>query len=347
MKINIRTNLMNGINVIIFKTVVLQLVGLSAVFVILTIGCKPEVQTKKAAVHLRINQTWMRSWYGDTTRLSTIAFPLDSVCRDRVKKESLEVTDSLGSDRKTALIIVTINGTAAGAAYPVYAEMTQPAGNGQVFRQQVGQAGFFTGATVTGSIRLRVNDYYIEKEFKGTVPLNNDTMFYENDRGEAAQAPFLRAMSLDGSMLPILGEIATEAQNRLAAETSATLLAFRRKLEVEIVRDSARQFLASGQIKESLRIYSDIIAKGIDSAKQCEDHFMVGYIYDEYLSDSGNANRSYNWILKNTPDCELAEDARFMLTVSGMTQEQVNAYLDRVKDSLKSVRQAIHNVKAK
>jgi hypothetical protein len=39
---------------------------------------------------------------------------------------------------------------------------------------------------------------------------------------------------------------------------------------------------------------------------------MIGFIYDEYQNKSDLAEANYKWVLKNTPDCELSDDAEFM-----------------------------------
>ncbi|MDG5815234.1 hypothetical protein QA601_09105 [Chitinispirillales bacterium ANBcel5] len=45
----------------------------------------------------------------------------------------------------------------------------------------------------------------------------------------------------------------------------------------------------------------------------CNTFFMLGFIYDEHLKNPELAEVNYRWILRNTPDCELAEDTEFML----------------------------------
>jgi hypothetical protein len=57
------------------------------------------------------------------------------------------------------------------------------------------------------------------------------------------------------------------------------------------------------------RKYSILSGDGKD---QCNTFFMIGFIYDEYLNKSPQAEVHYQWILKNTPECELADDAEFM-----------------------------------
>jgi len=50
-----------------------------------------------------------------------------------------------------------------------------------------------------------------------------------------------------------------------------------------------------------------------DESKRCNTFFMIGFIYDEYLDKPLHAETNYKWILKNSPECELADDAEFMM----------------------------------
>ena len=50
-----------------------------------------------------------------------------------------------------------------------------------------------------------------------------------------------------------------------------------------------------------------------DESKRCNTFFMIGFIYDEYLNHPLNAEYNYKWVLENTPSCELADDAEFMM----------------------------------
>jgi hypothetical protein len=40
---------------------------------------------------------------------------------------------------------------------------------------------------------------------------------------------------------------------------------------------------------------------------------MIGFIYDEHLNKPEKAEQNYKWILHNARDCELADDAEFMV----------------------------------
>ncbi|KMQ50982.1 hypothetical protein CHISP_2124 [Chitinispirillum alkaliphilum] len=72
----------------------------------------------------------------------------------------------------------------------------------------------------------------------------------------------------------------------------------------------------------------------INSAGDCNSFFMIGFIYDENLRNPALAEVNYQWVLKNTPDCDLAHDTEFMLLhldeqMSSVTIEELQAQTAR------------------
>ena len=67
-----------------------------------------------------------------------------------------------------------------------------------------------------------------------------------------------------------------------------------------------------GEYSDAVKNYRDFLILGNDKSKRCNTFFMIGFIYDEYLNKSDVAEANYKWVLKNTPECELADDAEFM-----------------------------------
>jgi hypothetical protein len=65
-----------------------------------------------------------------------------------------------------------------------------------------------------------------------------------------------------------------------------------------------------------------------DKSKRCNTFFMIGFIYDEYLDQPKNAEENYKWVLKNAPDCELADDAEFMMLHLGEPMSSVEELRD-------------------
>ena len=67
-----------------------------------------------------------------------------------------------------------------------------------------------------------------------------------------------------------------------------------------------------GEYTDAIKNYRDFLVLVNDKSKRCNTFFMIGFIYDEYQNKSDLAEANYKWVLKNTPDCELSDDAEFM-----------------------------------
>lgn len=63
---------------------------------------------------------------------------------------------------------------------------------------------------------------------------------------------------------------------------------------------------------EAIKRYREFLQFSDSLEKRCNIFFMVGFVYSEYLNKPELAEVNYKWILKNTPDCDLADDAEFM-----------------------------------
>jgi len=63
---------------------------------------------------------------------------------------------------------------------------------------------------------------------------------------------------------------------------------------------------------DAIKNYRRYLLFSSDFEKRCNIFFMIGFVYGEYLSKPELAEASYKWILKNTPECELSDDAEFM-----------------------------------
>ena len=56
--------------------------------------------------------------------------------------------------------------------------------------------------------------------------------------------------------------------------------------------------------------------------------FLAGYIYSEHLKNYDKAEQFYRMVIEKFPDCELADDAQFMLENMGKPPEQIQAAAD-------------------
>ncbi len=63
---------------------------------------------------------------------------------------------------------------------------------------------------------------------------------------------------------------------------------------------------------EAIERYRQSLQFSTEQEKQCNIFFMIGFVYSEYLNRPELAEVNYKWVLKNTPGCDLADDAEFM-----------------------------------
>lgn len=73
----------------------------------------------------------------------------------------------------------------------------------------------------------------------------------------------------------------------------------------------------------AINSYRNFLLSGVDEKKKSITFFMIGFIYDEYLDKSDLAETNYKWVLKNDPQCELADDAEFMMLHLGEPMNSV------------------------
>ncbi len=69
--------------------------------------------------------------------------------------------------------------------------------------------------------------------------------------------------------------------------------------------------------------YRNFLLSCPDPKKKSITFFMIGFIYDEYLDKSELAEVNYKWVLNNDPECELADDAEFMMLHLGEPMNSV------------------------
>jgi hypothetical protein len=89
--------------------------------------------------------------------------------------------------------------------------------------------------------------------------------------------------------------------------------------------------------REAIKSYRRFLIDNTDESKKCNYMFMIGFIYDEYLDKPALAEMNYKWVLKNTPGCELADDAEFMMLHLGEQMAGVDELQAEVKRQGKKV----------
>ena len=106
-----------------------------------------------------------------------------------------------------------------------------------------------------------------------------------------------------------------------------------KKAIIEIAKIKTEQQM----YREAVNNYRRFLVDGTDQSKKCNYMFMIGFIYDEYCDKPALAEVNYKWVLKNTPDCELADDAEFMMLHLGEQMAGVDELQAEVKRQGKKV----------
>jgi len=106
-----------------------------------------------------------------------------------------------------------------------------------------------------------------------------------------------------------------------------------RKAILELAKMKTEQQMYNDAIKD----YRRALVVDADQSKVCNTMFMIGFIYDEYLNKPEMAEVNYKWVLKNAPDCELIDDAEFMMLHLGEQMASVDELQAEVKRQGKKV----------
>jgi tetratricopeptide (TPR) repeat protein len=106
-----------------------------------------------------------------------------------------------------------------------------------------------------------------------------------------------------------------------------------RKAILELAKIKTEQQMYTDAIKD----YRRALVVDADQSKVCNTMFMIGFIYDEYLNRPEMAEVNYKWVLKNAPDCELIDDAEFMMLHLGEQMASVDELQAEVKRQGKKV----------
>ncbi len=106
-----------------------------------------------------------------------------------------------------------------------------------------------------------------------------------------------------------------------------------RKAILELAKMKTEQQMYTDAIKD----YRRALVVDADRSKVCNTMFMIGFIYDEYLNKPDMAEVNYKWVLKNAPDCELIDDAEFMMLHLGEQMASVDELQAEVKRQGKKV----------
>lgn len=81
--------------------------------------------------------------------------------------------------------------------------------------------------------------------------------------------------------------------------------------------DEAQELQNHGNPELAVRIYEGIIELFPDSPIRYQAQFLIGFVYSEQLNEYAKAKEAFQTVIDQYPDCDLVDDAQFMLETMG------------------------------
>jgi TolA-binding protein len=81
----------------------------------------------------------------------------------------------------------------------------------------------------------------------------------------------------------------------------------------ELLYNEAQSFSEKGDFASAIKTYEGILKLYPKSVNSCRAQFLIGFVYSENLKDYNKAKEVYGKVIEKYPDCDLADDAKFML----------------------------------
>ncbi|NLD98671.1 MAG: hypothetical protein GX640_02260 [Fibrobacter sp.] len=156
---------------------------------------------------------------------------------------------------------------------------------------------------------LKRNRHYIEVEHQiYTIRQQLGVKFLQNDQTDQRdQNPATLLAQADSARDTGNIDIAEGMYTTLTKEFAFTVEGKKALAELAKIQTERQSY------NQAINNYRKYLLSGVDNSKRCNIFFMIGFIFDEYLDRPELAEVNYKWVLKNTPDCELADDAEFMI----------------------------------
>ena len=75
----------------------------------------------------------------------------------------------------------------------------------------------------------------------------------------------------------------------------------------------AQNHSEDGNFESAIDTYESILELWPDSPRAYKAQFLIGFVYSENLKDQQKAKENYRKVIDNYPECDLADDARYMI----------------------------------
>jgi outer membrane protein assembly factor BamD (BamD/ComL family) len=87
--------------------------------------------------------------------------------------------------------------------------------------------------------------------------------------------------------------------------------------------DLAQQAENQGDFEKAVDLYTLLLQKYPNSEHNYKAQFMIGFIYSEELKNYEKSKEAMQKVVDNYPNCDLADDARWMLDHMGQSLEDI------------------------
>ena len=81
----------------------------------------------------------------------------------------------------------------------------------------------------------------------------------------------------------------------------------------QLLYNEAQSFLEKGDFASAIKIYEEILKLYPESSNSYKAQFSIGFVYSENLKDYDQAKEAYKKVMEKYPNCDLVDDANFML----------------------------------
>ncbi|MGB2805457.1 MAG: tetratricopeptide repeat protein [Candidatus Zixiibacteriota bacterium] len=75
----------------------------------------------------------------------------------------------------------------------------------------------------------------------------------------------------------------------------------------------AQNHSEDGNFESAIGTYEKILGLYPDSPRAYKAQFLIGFVYSENLKDQQKAKENYLKVIDDYPECDLADDARYMI----------------------------------
>ncbi len=75
----------------------------------------------------------------------------------------------------------------------------------------------------------------------------------------------------------------------------------------------AQDFSEKGDFQSAVKIYQELLKSYPESPRAYKAQFLIAFVYSENLKDKEKAKENYQILLDKYPNCDLTDDARYML----------------------------------